>query len=232
MIRTALISGMMAGLLAPAAALAGDYTPPAGCEAKLTVQYRGCLMMNLWTCPADAEGDKWMALFTDLGPFRVRKVDSEFQWLETYYVQSNAAEVMLFPADDPASIADLLADKIDTYDFSTQFADAPATRFRGYDRLTGATTVVSGETLLNTEYAYQSFEPDGSVLEERSGRQFVHPEFRIFLFGESEGANGANPSSHMPAEILRAGDQGFFPDAPKYDCGAMLSSLPLEEIYP
>ncbi|MCF6444538.1 hypothetical protein [Nereida sp. MMG025] len=229
MIRTAIIGAFVAGLLAPAGAVAGDFTPPEGCEGQLTVQYRGCLMMNLWTCQGEPEGDKWMALFTDLGLLRLRKVDHEFQWLETHYSQSPVPEIMLTPAPDPASVTDLLADKIDTYEFSKQYVGQEPRRYKGFDRLTGATTVVSGETLLNTEYAYQSFAPDGTLLDERSGRQFIHPEFRIFLFGESAGPDGSAPSSHMPAEILRAGDQGFFADAPKYDCGAMLSSLPLEE---
>ncbi|WP_208348170.1 hypothetical protein [Pseudaestuariivita rosea] len=205
---------------------AQQFTPPAGCDAHLTIQYRGCLMNNIWTCEADSPGDKWMALFTSDGPRRVRRVDSEFQWLETYYVNPAATELMQNPAPDPASLAELFETSYDTYDFVKSIkgdATRQPLRYVGYDRLTGEETVIDGERLLNTEYSYSVSLPNGDVIQTRGGRQYVHPEERIFLFGTSQNADGSDRTDHTPVEFIRPGEPGFFATRPRYDCDALMS---------
>ncbi|NSX54037.1 hypothetical protein [Parasulfitobacter algicola] len=213
------------GSVAPV--LAQQFTPPNGCKGHLTVQYRGCLMNNIWTCEADNPGDKWMALFTDRGPSRVRKVDDEFQWLETYYINPVATELMQNPAPDPASLAELFATNYDTYDFVKSIkgnATRQPLRYVGYDRLTGEETVIDGERLLNTEYSYSASWPNGEVAQTRTGRQYVHPEERIFLFGTSANADGTERTDHTPVEFIRPGEPGFFSSKPRYDCDVLMSN--------
>ncbi len=215
------------GLGAALSAGAQGFEPPQGCDAHLTIQYRGCLMNNVWTCPADAPGDKWMALFNDAGLLRIRRVDTNFQWLETYFMTIDLTEVMEETPNDPASLDTLFSSERDTYDFVVRqegtMAGAPR-RFVGYDRLTGAETVIDGERLLNTEYAYSVADANGRVLQRRIGRQYVHPDERIFLFGQSSDADGSNANDNTPAEFLRPGEAGFFATEPKYDCDVLMSS--------
>ncbi len=211
-------------LLAPSGAFA--FTPPAGCEAKLTIQSRNCLMTNIWTCEADADGEQWLALFNENGPTRLRKVDTEFQWLETYLFNPTRTEQMVVPADDPEALTELFATGYDTYDFIIRDAAGNGLRYVGYDRLTGEETVIDGEVLKNTEYAFDVLTEGGSVLEQREGRQYVSEAHRIFLFGESWDRDAPDlVRDSSPVEFIYPGEPGFFSNRPIYDCGAMLSSL-------
>ncbi|MEM8978087.1 MAG: hypothetical protein AAGD04_01260 [Pseudomonadota bacterium] len=203
--------------------LAQSFSVPDGCTPQFTVQYQSCLMMNLWTCEADAPGEKWMMLFGQNGPVRLRKVDSDFQWLETYYTDGST-ETMMTPAPDPSDMAELLSTKRDTYDFSVDEPEGER-RYRGYDALTGEEPVIDGERLLATEYAYEQFDETGNQIGGSKGAQFVHPEFRIFLFGQSTDLDGSNPWSALPRNFYRPGDKGFFPNLPIYDCGVVTSQF-------
>jgi len=205
---------------------AAQFEPPKGCEGVVTVQFKGCLMLNLWQCSGDAKGDQWLGLFTDRGLRRVRKIDREFQWLETFHLGIGLVERMETPVPDAASLSELMETGIDTYDFTISESGrsaGPDLRYQGFDRLTGETTVVDGETLLNTEYGYTSTQPDGTVVESREGRQFVHPEYRLFLFGQSQDADGTDATDSRPMSFAKPGDADFFPALPTVDCGSILS---------
>jgi len=183
-------------------------------------------MLNVWTCEADQEGDQWLALFTEGGIRRLRKIDSEFQWLETYDLGTGLVEKIITPAPDPENLTELFRDQTDTYDFTiTQSGPTagPDERIVGYDKLTGSTTVIDGETLLDTEYAYDVLNPDGGVESQHKGRQFVHPDYRIFLFGESLTPDGSVERDNRPISFAKPGDADFFRDLPTFDCGAVLS---------
>ncbi len=131
--------------LASPVAAQQTFAAPEGCEAKLTVQHKGCVMINVWQCDADDEGDQWIALLTQAGVFSVQKVDAEFQWIESYKVTGN--ETMMTPADDPASLTELFDTQLDTWDFTLETEDG-IERNVGFDMLTGETTGIDGETLL------------------------------------------------------------------------------------
>jgi len=223
--------GHITGIIASALLLSGpvvaqDFSPPEGCAGQFTVQYQGCLMMNLWTCQGDAPDEKWMMLFNEAGPVRLRKVDGDFQWLETYYTDGST-ETMMSPATDPSNMSELLGTSRDSYDFSVDEPEG-VRRYRGYDALTGADPVIDGEQLLGTEYAYESFDENGAFVSGRKGRQFVHPEFKIFLFGQSTDLDGSNATSLMPRTFARPGEPGFFPSKPIFDCGVVTSHLDKE----
>jgi hypothetical protein len=222
MIRAAII---VICLGAPAMA-AETFTPPQGCTGTLTVQLRQCLVTNVWTCAADAPGEQWVSLFTQDGPWQVRKVDRDFQWLTTYYSSPPAVETIQLPAADPSNLDELLTTKNDLYDFVVTRDDgSEPERFVGYDRLTGETVQIDGETLLRTEFAYDQLNPAGDIVSSSAGRQYVSATHRLFFFGEDW--NLASPdqiTDASPVQFIYPGEPGFFSPNPQYDCSAVLSS--------
>lgn len=214
------------GLGGPAFAQS-SFEPPQGCTGVLTVQSRSCLVTHLWTCEADAPGEQWIALFGQNGPFQVRKIDAEFQWLTTYYADPPRTETMAQPAPDPESLTELFANDYDTYDFTVAFDDgAEPERIVGFDKLTGESVVIDGEPLLRTEFGYDMLAPDGTITASRAGRQYVSERHRIFLFGTDwDAATPDEVFDGTPVQFIYPGEPGFFAASPRYDCGATMSSF-------
>lgn len=221
MIRSAILSLIL--LASPA--VAQVFEPPQGCEGVLTIQHRSCLVVHTWTCEADAPGEQWLALFTDRGPFNVRKIDAEFQWLETHFAEPPAVETMQVPAPDPESITVLLAEDYDTFDFTiSNDRGTPDERVRGYDSLTGESVVIDGEPLLRTEFAYEITLPDGTLQRTGAGTQFLSERHRLFILGLSwQQDSPDNINDTTPMEFIYPDEPGFFSAGPKYDCGGVLS---------
>ncbi|PJI84507.1 hypothetical protein BC777_3568 [Yoonia maricola] len=209
MILTALVA-------ATPAAAQQSFAAPEGCEAVLTVQNKGCVMINVWQCDADDPGDQWIALLTQAGVFSVQKVDSEFQWIEAYKVTGN--QRLITPAEDSASLTELFETQIDTWDFTLETEDGTE-RNVGYDLLTGETTEIDGEVLLNTEFQGRTIDQDGNEIDASNGRQFVSEKHRLFFFGESWPQEDPDQIVDMsPVEFIYPGEPGFFSDTPKYEC--------------
>jgi len=212
---------MILGAIAVAMPVAAQqsFSAPEGCEAKLTVQHKGCVVVNVWSCEADDPGDQWLAVFGQGGLFIVQKVDREFQWIEAFKLSGN--ERLQMPADDPASLTELFAAQVDTWDFTLETEEG-IERNVGFDMLTGETIEIDGETLLRTEYTGQTLDGDGNVLDDGSGRQFVSEEHRLFFFGESWSADDPSDVIDMsPVEFIYPDEPGFFSDQPKYECNLL-----------
>ena len=202
--------------LATPVAAQQTFAAPEGCTGTLTIQQKGCVLVNVWSCEADNPGDQWLALIGQGGLFSVQKVDSEFQWIEAYKVSGN--ESLQTPADDPASLTELLANQIDTWDFTIETEEGPQ-RNVGYDMLTGGKTVIDDVTLLNTEYQGRTLDADGNEIEASSGRQYVSEDLRLFFFGQSWDAATPDQVIDMaPVEFIFPGEPGFFSDQPIYEC--------------
>lgn len=198
-----------------------SFAAPEGCTATLTVQSKSCVMINVWQCEADDPGSQWIALISQAGVFSVQKVDNEFQWLESYKVVGN--ERLITPTEDPASLTELFANQIDTWDFTLETADG-IERNVGFDMLTGETTVIDGETLLNTEYQGRTSDGDGNELDASSGAQFVSEKHRLFFFGKSwPQENPAQVVDMSPVDFIYPGETGFFSDQPQYECNVIES---------
>jgi len=227
--KSMLILSALLGLSGPAMAQSA-FAPPQGCTGTLTVQLRSCLVTHLWTCEADAPGEQWIALFGQDGPFQVRKIDAEFQWLTTYYADPPRTETMVQPAPDPESLTELFANADDTYDFTVETDDgAPPERILGFDKLTGETVVIDGEPLLRTEFGYDTLAPDGAIIASRAGRQYVSERHRIFLFGTDWDAETPDEVfDASPVQFIYPGEAGFFAASPRYDCGATMSSFAVQ----
>lgn len=200
----------------PVAVTAQSFPVPEGCEGVVTVQQRGCIMVNVWQCEADPVGDKWLALFTQSGPFSIQHVDREFQWLESFKMTGN--ETLVQPATDPASMTELLENGLDTFEFEIK-KPAGTERNVGFDALTGVEMKIDGEPLLQTEFEGRTFDADGNELDHGAGRQYVSAKHRIFFFGESWNPETPDQIVDMsPVEFIYPGEDGFFSANPKFEC--------------
>ena len=215
-----LLNAAVLGLL-PFAVDAQSFSVPEGCEGVVTVQQHGCILVNVWQCAADPEGDKWIALISENGPFSVQHVDREFQWLESF--KMTGTETLVQPAPDPASMTELLANGLDTFEFVIE-KESGADRTVGFDALTGVEIEIDGEPLLQTEFEGRTLAEDGTELDHGVGHQYVSAKHRIFFFGESWDA--ATPDQIVdlsPVEFIYPGEAGFFSAKPKFDCGVIES---------
>lgn len=220
MIRAALISSLA---LATPAVAQQSFAAPDGCTPKLTVQHRACVMVNVWTCDADAPGDQWMALIGQAGVFSVQRVDDQFQWMESYKATGN--EVLQTPAPDPASLDELLANGLDTWDFTLDTDNGPE-RHVGFDMLTGETFVIDDETLLETEFEGRTLDADGNEIYAGSGRQFVSETHRLFFLGQAwDDADPDQITDSSPVDFISPGEAGFFADQPRYECNVIESGF-------
>ena len=214
---------ILAALAAATPAVAQQsFAAPEGCEATLTVQHKGCIVINVWQCDADEPGDQWMALLSQGGLFSVQHVDREFQWLESFKITGD--ERLITPADDPASLDELFANQIDTWDFTLD-TDLGLERHVGFDMLTGETVVIDGEELLRTEFQGRTIDGDGNEIDASSGRQYVSETHRMFFLGETwEDAAPDEILDFSPVEFIYPGEPGFFTAVPIYECNEIDAS--------
>ena len=214
---------ILAALAAATPAVAQQsFAAPEGCEATLTVQHKGCVVINVWQCDADEPGDQWMALLSQGGLFSVQHVDREFQWLESFKITGD--ERLITPADDPASLDELFANQIDTWDFTLD-TDLGLERHVGFDMLTGETVVIDGEELLRTEFQGRTIDGDGNEIDASSGRQYVSETHRMFFLGETwENATPDEILDFSPVEFIYPGEPGFFTAVPIYECNEIDAS--------
>ena len=214
---------ILAALAAATPAVAQQsFAAPEGCEAKLTVQHKGCIVINIWQCEADNPGDQWIALLGGGGLFSVQRVDREFQWIEACKITGDESLVM--PADDPASLDELFANQIDTWDFTLETTEG-AERHVGYDLLTGETIVIDGEELLLTEFQGRTLDADGNEIEASVGRQYVSETHRMFFLGETWEAETPDDVLDLsPVEFIYPDEPGFFTATPVYECNEIDAS--------
>ena len=214
-------------LLLTAPAMAGTWTPPAGCEVYVTVQSKSCIVSHLYRCEGEPAGDQWRVDMGQEGEFSYSHIDSEGQWLESY---GQTRQLLDAGPADPANITNLLASGLDTADFSVSRDDGTGSRFSGFDRLTGKEVVIDGVTLLQTEIDYTEYDRAGTVVGRSRGNEFINPDWRSFLGGAGERDLGDGkwlPLDASPVEFAFPGEEGFLATQPKYDCDALTASLPV-----
>lgn len=217
--KKALITTAM--MMAPTLATGQSFGVPEGCTGILTVQHKTCLMINVWQCEADAEGDKWIALIGEGGVYSIQRVDPEFQWLETY--KTSGPETLIQPAPDPSSMTELIENGLDTYEFTIEKETGNETTV-GFDSLTGEEVVIDGEPLLRTEFGGSTLDADGNEIEKSAGRQYISTKHRLFFFGEAWAADTPDQvRDSSPVEFIYPGEDGFFAENPKFECGVIES---------
>lgn len=218
-----ILAGIVA-IAAPQFVSAGTYSLPAGCEAYVTIQSRGCTVSHHFICASDPEGHQRRVDLSDQEMLYLSMIDYETQWVQSYSPIANDHEVLLPGAKDPASFTELLEKGVETYDFSTQSSQMGVLRFIGEDRLTGETVTIDGVDLLQTEY-WAQFVTEAGEVSEFGGREFIHPEWRIFISGTRTWTADGEETSYdgSPVEFDFPGDPGFLSDVAKYDCGGTVS---------
>jgi hypothetical protein len=216
-------------VMAQVPAHAGAFNPPEGCTGFLTVQSRGCRVSNHYTCEKDAPGDQWRADFDQDGVFFVSRIDSEAQWVETFELFPSVRQTLDAGAEDPASFSELLETGADSFDFRLSKDNGARTHVTGYDRLTGKRVVIDGVPLQVTEFEFTETGPDGAVIHKSHGNEYVSEKWRLFFSGPTQWDNGDGPFGvdSSPVEFATPGAPGFFATEPKYDCDALMSSLPI-----
>jgi len=206
-------------------AAAQEFSLPTGCEAYLTIQTQSCSVSHHFTCEFDASGEQRRATLDEEGLSYVGKINGEAEWVESFHLRSGHTE-RLSLSSDSMSMTDLLGGEVDTWDFTTESAEIGDSRYVGYDQLTGESVVIDGVTLLRTEYALTSYDAEGNQVWEASGREFVHPDWRMFIGGESSYSTSDDTfdSNDTPVEFIFPGESGFLSVNPKHGCGVELSS--------
>ena len=225
-------TALLALLFLATPAFAGTFVAPEGCTAKLTVQSRGCTVSHFYTCEKDPKGNQWRADFGFDGQFYLSMIDSETQWIESYEVDPAGAMSIRESLDadpkDPASLSELVANGLDTFDFNLTKDTGEQTHVVGFDKMTGKTAVIDGVTLKQTEYEYTQTDMSGTVLRHSKGREYISEDFRSFFSGHSEweGEDGSwTTIEGAPISFMLSGEPGFGSTTPLFECDAQMSSF-------
>lgn len=220
---TILAGGLALAWAAPAPAQ--TFTPPEGCTAFMTVQARGCRVSHHFRCEQDPPGDQWRADFDQEGIFFSSRIDREAQWVESYEMFPLVKQVLDPNPEDPASFSELL-DGADSYAFGLSRDTGERSRVTGFDRLTGRSVTIDGIVLQETEFEFTETSIGGTVLRRAHGREYIHPEWRLFFAGPTQWDTGEGafiPVDGSPVDFVFPGEPGFLTTEPQFDCDAILS---------
>ncbi len=217
-------AGVLLSLLLPVPVWAGGdtMTAPPGCTLTLTVQSKGCIVDNYWTCEGDAPGDQWRAEYGINGPQQVSRIDAETQWIDSLELPEMNRWALVTPAADPASFSELVETGVDTYDFSIE-GTLGKVRLVGFDRIVEDDVVIDGEPLQRTAYSIRATDSDGLVIYEKDGSEFISTRHGRFFSGYGSDGAVSNPYTwdHTPMEFIYPGEPGFAATTPLYECAPL-----------
>lgn len=223
--RTAVALVLLAG---PAFAQSGPttFSLPAGCTAFVTVQNKSCEVEHHFTCTGDAEGMQRRVSLDEQGMTYAGQIDAEAQWIASFHALAGITEMLEPDPVDRASLTELLATNLDTYDFRTLSVEVGETRYVGQDSLTGRQVAIDGVTLEETAYQITAYDGSGTEIWSAQGNEFVSRDWRMFLSGTSTitTPDDTFPMDGTPVEFIFPGEPGFLSTRPKYDCGLAISS--------
>lgn len=222
-----LAAAAIVALAGAAGAADRTFKVPEGCTAYATVQLRGCQVAHHYRCTGDAPGDQWAAYLDGEGPHFVSRIDAETRWLESYDLIDGERD-QLKDETDPASFTVLLQSGRDDFDFTTQSSTGEVRRYRGYDQLTGETVTIDGVPLERTTFSLSAETASGEMIWRRSGKQFIHREWRLFYSDAETFENAAGDvveTADTPVEFSFPGDKGFLSAEPKFDCDVVTAGL-------
>ncbi len=223
--RTALALVLLTG---PALAQDGPatFSLPAGCTAFVTVQNKSCEVEHHFTCTGDAAGMQRRVSLDEQGMTYAGQIDAEAQWIASFHALAGITEMLEPDPADPASLDELFALKLDTWDFRTLSAEVGETRYVGQDSLTGRQVTIDGVVLDETAYQITAFDGAGNEIWAAQGNEYVSRTWRMFLSGISTitTPDETFPMDGTPVEFIFPGEPGFLSTRPKYDCGLAISS--------
>lgn len=224
-------AAILALLATAPAAMAANFTPPAGCALDLTVQNRGCTVTQVYRCAADPAGWQRTAAFDRDGLFYLSAIDAETRWVESRSTRTGILDRLVENAPDDASFSGLLETGRDAFDFWTQSESGELLRHVGHDELTGETVTIDGETLERTRFELTTSDGTGRTLITRSGTQYVSRAHGRFFGGQETARDWTGKTTRTddsPAAFIGPDEAGFGDTTPQFDCDQLLSQIPQE----
>jgi hypothetical protein len=227
LIGSSVLATSLIGSVAPL--VAQEFSLPQGCEGYLTIQSSSCSVSHYFRCDEDQIGEQRRATMDEEGLSYVGHISDEAEWLESFHLRSAHTERQSTVVD-PMSMSELLANSVDTWDFSTDSREIGTSRYVGFDRLTGESVVIDSVTLLRTQYELTAFDADGTEMWKSEGAEFVSREWRMFIGGLSSyiTTDDQFDSDDTPVEFINPGEAGYLSVNPKYGCGVEMSSFQVE----
>lgn len=228
----AITAAALAAALAPLPGFSGTFTPPPGCRLEVTVQQRGCSVLQQYRCDSDAAGDQRAAVFRREGLVYLSQIDAETRWLHSTQLPEGIEDVLVEDSADHASFSTLLHEGMDEFDFMTRSNLNETLRFIGHDRLTGRKRVIDGVELEETRFLVTSYDEAGRSLIQRSGQQFINRAMGRFYGGIEESFDWTGETRNTndtPVLFSFPGEEGFGDTEPKFDCDEMIAQARLQE---
>ncbi|NBT32351.1 MAG: hypothetical protein EBT13_10775 [Rhodobacteraceae bacterium] len=220
-------STLLAVVGGAAFAQTSTFALPSNCTAYLTVQMKSCTVSHHFTCADDPQGRQRRVDLDETGMTYIGTIDAETQWIASFHPMGGYNESLADNPQDPASLTELLATGLDTFDFRTNSPEVGQFHFIGQDRLTGNQVVIDGITLDETEYSIRALDGTGTEMWRSAGREFVSRDWRMFLSGKSTYSTSEESweSDDSPVVFIFPGETGFLSANPKFGCGAVISQL-------
>lgn len=202
-----------------------QFSLPAGCDAYVTLQSVSCEVTHYFTCTNDPAGHQRSVSLDEDGVSYAGLIDSETQWLESFYPQSGHAERLEPSPEERASFSELLETGEDEYRFRTLSDEIGDTRFEGRDRLTGRTVTIDDVTLEETEYSITAFDAAGNEIWASRGTEYINRDWGRFTsgFGQTTVDGEVFERDRRPMEFIFPGEPGFLSAQPKHGCGVAIS---------
>lgn len=200
------------------------FSMPQGCEGYLTIQNSSCSVSHYFRCDEDQNGEQRRATMDQAGLTYVGRINDEAEWLESFHLRSGHTERQSTVVD-PMSLNELLANSVDTWDFSTESREIGTRQYVGFDSLTGESVVIDGVTLLRTQYELTAFDAAGTEMWKSEGAEYVSREWRMFIAGLSSYITSDDrfDSDDTPVEFIYPGEPGYLSVNPKFGCGVEMS---------
>lgn len=198
----------------------GAFVPPDGCETYLTVQALDCMVTNHYVCPAIDPDHQFRTDFGEAGPAFSSRIDGRAHWVSSGPPDDPEETVTVPPEGDPGDVDELIANKVDTFDFYQESASQGLTRVTGFDRIIGEVEI-DGEPLLRTEFEMTRTDAAGQVLEHVVGKEYVSEKHRRFFAGfAADVIDGRETAGRdrSPVEFIYPGEPGFGSTYPRYGC--------------
>jgi len=205
---------------------AQQFSLPQGCEGYLTIQTTSCSVSHYFRCDVDTNGEQRRATMDEEGLSYVGRINRNAEWLESFHLRAAYTE-RLMSSVDPMSMTELLANSVDTWDFTTESREIGDSQYVGFDSLTGETVEIDGVTLLRTEYALTAYDAAGTEMWRSEGSEFVSRDWRMFIGGTSSYITSDDrfDSDDTPVEFIFPGEAGYLSVNPKFGCGVEMSAV-------
>lgn len=218
-------------LLAINPAFAETFTPPQGCKLEVTVQNRGCVVYQHYSCGKEAEDHQYRIKFDAEGVTDVLVSDLDGAWITVNYPRASfSSKYIEKKGDHPISFSGLQNGGRYEVNFIREitegFAAGNIIQDTGSAELTGKAITINGKELLEVKYSVTTKIGNVGSETHANGYSFLDAELGR-LYGEvtevSFAPGDVKKFDERPVEVILPGEEGFESINPKYGCGQDLS---------